>query len=169
LTKEDHDVGVDDRTTSTRLGEEVHPWVIARAASSNLSLFHLSADLHDEELFARLVGGSTTDALPDLERFERLSFVHKVPRALRHEKDTDTHDCREQERATENVAPIAGYGDLKVAVQSQCILIVEEEDDCVLQDVSIVLEEGEGTCCSYSKILLSGILDVGNTQFVPGP
>jgi hypothetical protein len=49
------------------------------------------------------------------------------------------------------------------------LIIVEEENNRVLQDISIVLEEGEGTCCSYSKILLSGILDVGNTQFVPGP
>jgi hypothetical protein len=80
LAKEDHNVGVDDGTASTRLGKEVHPREAVRSSRSDLSLLHLGADLHDEELLTRLVGSSTPDALPDLECLQRLALVHQITR-----------------------------------------------------------------------------------------
>jgi hypothetical protein len=57
------------------------------------------------------VGGSTTNALPDLECLQSFSLVHKVPRRFRHEENTDTHNSGEYKRGTKDVAPITRYSD----------------------------------------------------------
>jgi hypothetical protein len=111
LAEEDHDVGVDDGAARTSFGEEVHPWVFVGATSSNLTFLLFGAKLHNKELLAGFVCSNTTDAAPDFVCLERLALVHKVTRALWHEQDTDTHDGGEDERGSENVAPVAGNTD----------------------------------------------------------
>lgn len=111
LSKEDHDVGVDDGTASARFSEEVHPGEAIGAARSDLSLLLFSAYLHNEELLASLQSLDTTNAFPDLERLQVLALVHEVTGRLRHEEDTNTHDSGEDERGTEDVAPVARDAD----------------------------------------------------------
>jgi hypothetical protein len=123
LTQEDHDVGVNDGTASARLGEEVHPGVAGLATGGNDSLLLFSADLHDEELLASSLGRDAADAPPDLESLERLALVHQVARRLGHEQDANTHDGGEDERGTEDVAPVARDTD-------------EHSSDSVAQDFS---------------------------------
>ena len=105
LSQEDHHVSIDDSTTSTRLGEEVHPGEPVGTASGDLGLFLLGADFHDEELFACFWSIGTSDALPYLESFQCMALVHQVSWRLGHEEDTDTHDGTEDERAAKDVTP----------------------------------------------------------------
>lgn len=106
MAQEDHDVGVDNGTASARLGEEVHPGVAGLATGGNDSLLLFSADLHDEEFLTSSLSRDATNAPPDLESLERLALVHQVARRLGHEEDANTHDGREDERGTEDVAPV---------------------------------------------------------------
>lgn len=111
LTKEDHYVGVDDSATSTRFGKEIHPGELVGPTGIDFPLFFLGANLHNEEFLTGFVSLDSTNTLPHLEGLESLAFVHQVSWGFRHEKDTNSHNGAEDERASQNITPAAVHGD----------------------------------------------------------
>ena len=68
LTKEDHDVGVDDGTASTGHGDEVEPSEAAGAGFFGFELIEYRV-LHDEEFLTIFLELCPTDTFPDVESF----------------------------------------------------------------------------------------------------
>ena len=106
LTKEDHDIGVDDGTASTGHGDEVEPSEAAGAGFFGLELIEHGM-LHDEEFLTIFLELCPADTLPDVESFEGAAFVHEEARGFGHEEHACQHDGGEDEGGAEHVSPAA--------------------------------------------------------------
>lgn len=106
LTEEDHDVGVDSSTTSARIGEELGPGQ-ERVDLDLISTLLSDRVAHLEKFGLGLQISEATDALPDSERLNRATLVHEETGRLRQEDHADEEDGGEDDRGSEDVAPVA--------------------------------------------------------------
>lgn len=115
LTKEDHDVGVDDGTASTGHGDEVEPSEAAGTGVFGFELFEYGV-LHDEEFLTVFLELCPTDTLPDVESFQGATFVHEEARGFGHKEHACQHDGGEDEGGAEHVTPAAALVSLSASV-----------------------------------------------------
>lgn len=107
LAEEDHHIGVNSCTASTRIGEQLSPSEPALRARALAALL-LDGQTHLEEFSLGLKILEATDALPDSVSFDFPALVHQETRRLRKEEHADEKNGGEDDRGTEHVAPIAG-------------------------------------------------------------
>lgn len=105
LTQEDHGVGVDHGTTGTRVGEEVHPGILACV----LLLLALRRDglSHAQKFVLGVERLKATNPLPDAVGLNRFALVHEETRTFGKEQHSHEQDGREDQRGAEDVPPVA--------------------------------------------------------------
>ncbi|KAI6752463.1 hypothetical protein HG530_013832 [Fusarium avenaceum] len=93
LTKENHNVAVNESAAGAGLGEEVHPREAGVLGPLSDCVFFLNdGRTHNVELLAGVARLNTTDALPDLESVEVALLVDEETGTFREEEHAEEHD-----------------------------------------------------------------------------